>query len=276
MATIAGQLSPESARIAEVSMIGAIAQWCECMHGQNPLLKSIEFLVTAVEAEIGAVSRFSRDSRSLGRVVAFDRAAPDVRGGRIEKSYARQLMGVYFDVARPGSLWSRSMLEEVPAPDLADFHTARHLREMAVIPLDSNPQFIDILELHFSEKLRPLQQHVLSTLAPVLSRTWQNRAQGLFTEALLRQMPRADRTCTAPILSTENPAKLSRAEFRVGLLLGRGLTPELIREDLGIRESTLRSHLGNLYAKTDSANLSELVFRLTSADPYRQPTARHA
>ena len=257
-------------------MIGAIAQWCECMHGKDPLLKSIEVLVLGLEAEIGALTRFSRDGGNLGRLVAVDRSPVDVRGGRIDRSFVRQAMGPYFEAAKPGSLWMKSMLDEEASADLADFHSARQLREMAIIPLDSNPRFIDTFELHFSEKLRPYQQHVLNTLAPVLTRTWQNRAQGLFTEALLRQAPKPAMLSGIPILSTENPARLSRAEFRVCLLLSRGMTVEQVKADLLIQDSTLRTHLGNLYAKTGCSSLSELVFRLASVAPFNPTVARSA
>lgn len=258
----------ESSQIAEIGMIGAVAQWCECLHGSHPLLKSLTSLANGLDAEIIALVRYGRGGDAAGRTVAWDRAALDVRGGRLDCGFARSLLAPYFDAARPGSLWFRSMSEEGKSPDLVDFHAARQLRELVVIPLESNARFIDTIEVHFDTRLRAHQQIMLNALGPVLARTWQNRAQGLFTESLLRLAPTPVAVRLAPILSIENPARLSRAEYRVGLMLSRGLSVDHVKAELGIRDSTLRTHLGNLYAKTGASNLSELVYRLTSGAPF--------
>lgn len=266
----------ESCLVAEVSLIGAVAQWCECLHGRDPLLKSLEILAMGLNAEIVALVRYARGSGSAGRTVAWDRGGPDVRGGRLQCGFAHSLMGPYFDAARPGSLWFRSMVEADLSPELTEFHAARQLRELAIIPLESNARFIDMIELHFHDKLRGHQQLILNSLAPVLARTWQNRAQGLFTESLLRLAPPPPQTDMTPILSVENPARLSRAEYRVSLMLSRGMSIDQVMEELRIRESTLRTHLGNLYAKTGCTNLCDLVFRLTSAAPFGAAPQRPA
>ncbi|MEZ5796210.1 MAG: LuxR C-terminal-related transcriptional regulator [Paracoccaceae bacterium] len=202
-----------------------------------------------------------------GRIILWDRGSTLGRGCRMEHGFTRSLMGPYFDAAHPGSLWSRTMSEDDPSPDLVDFHSARQLREMVIIPLESNARFIDTLELHFPYRLRNFQQLILNSLAPVLARTWQKRAQGLFTEALLKHSRSAPERISTPILSDENPARLSRAEYRVCLMLSRGMSVDQVKEELRIRESTLRSHLSNLYAKTRSASLSELIYRLMAAPP---------
>ncbi len=273
MITFGNSLSEGSGSIhvAETGMIGAVAQWCECLHGRDPLLKSLQMLVSGLGAEIVAVVRYARGATTAGRTVASDRAARDVRGGRLDCGFAKSLMAPYFDAARPGSLWFRSMVEDDRTSALAEFHAARQLRELVVIPLESNARFIDTIEVHFDDLLRGHQQMILNSLGPILARTWQNRAQGLFTEALLRHAPTPLTTSHAPILSIENPAGLSRAEYRVCLMLSRGLSVDHVKAELCIRESTLRTHLGNLYAKTCSSNLSELIYRLTSGTPFSTP-----
>lgn len=266
----------DSSLIAEVGLIGAVAQWCECLHGRDPLLRSLEVLGQGLSAEIVALARYSLDGRRAVRSVTWDRSGTEPRGGPADKGYAQALIGPYFEAARPGSLWFRSMIDISASSELAEFHNSRHLRELAVIPLETNGRSIDTFELHFHDRLRNHQQVILNSLAPVLTRTWRNRAEGLFTEALLRSAPSADTTDTAPILSVENPARLSRAEYRVSLLLSRGMSIQQVKEELGIRESTLRSHLSNLYAKTNCSNLSEFVFCLASPAPKGTEPARQA
>lgn len=251
--------------LAEVGLIGAVAQWCECLHGRDPLLRSLEVLGTGLNAEIVALARYPNDGRSAVRSVIWDRNGPD-RGGDARRCFARALIGPYFQAARPGSLWFRSTVETSESSEVADFHATRQLRELAVIPLQAGNRYIDTFEMHFSNRLRSQQQVVLTSLAPVLARTWRNRAEGLFTEALLRVAPAPDRVELGRILSAENPARLSRAEYRVSLLLSRGLSVQEVQTELHIRESTMRSHLSSLYAKTNCANLSELIFRLASPE----------
>lgn len=261
--------------IAEVGLIGAVAQWCECLHGRDPLLYSLEALGLGLTAEIVTLARYTQDGRSSARAVVWDRWGAAREGGRVDRGFARALIGPYFAAARPGSLWFRSTVETSVGNEVADFHAAHHLRELAVIPLEVGGRFNDMVEMHFTDRLRPKQQVILNSLAPVLARTWRNRAEGLFTEALLRIAP-ADRAEAGPILSVENPARLSRAEYRVSLLLSRGLSLQEIKAELRIRDSTLRSHLSNLYAKTNCSNLRELVFCLAASLPARVEATRRA
>jgi DNA-binding CsgD family transcriptional regulator len=265
----------ETRLIGEVGLIGAVAQWCECLHGRDPLLKSLENLAFGLGADIVALVRYARDGSGSSRVVIWDMTAVNDGARRAERGFARSLMGLYFEAARPGSLWFRSMVESGKAADLEEFHLSRHLRELAIVPLEVVPRFIDTIEFRFRDRLRNHQPLILNSLAPVLARTWHNRAQGLFTEAILRLAPAPAATCVAPILSVENPARLSRAEYRVSLLLSHGMSIKEVQSELRISESTLRSHLGNLCAKTNCANLSELIFRLKSASPNRSSPHRN-
>ena len=66
------------------------------------------------------------------------------------------------------------------------------------------------------------------------------------------------------ILGISNPAKLSRAEFRVCLLLSRGLSIKGVTDELSLSEATVRSHLRSIYSKTEASGLPELVYRLLS------------
>lgn len=256
-------------RAIEAGMIGAVAQWCECLHGADPLLKALEVLGKSIEAEAVLLSRHSRTLGAKARVLAWDRQPKTVLGGRLERSYAASVLGAYFDKARPGSLWFKTMVEDNLGSDLIAFHSNRHLRELVVVPLEAKERSVDFLEIHLAEKPRNYQQAVLNMLAPMLARTWHNRASGLFTESLLRMTVRPHQVVDGvPILSADNPAGLSRAEYRVCLLLSRGKTMDELKSELGIGKSTLRTHLSHLYAKTGSSNAGELIYRLVAAEPF--------
>ena len=86
----------------------------------------------------------------------------------------------------------------------------------------------------------------------------------MLTEAILRRKA-AEATVedkSQSILSHENPARLSRAEFRLCLMFSRGYSNEAAQDELAISESTLRTHLRHIYQKTGVGSHSELLYRL--------------
>lgn len=68
------------------------------------------------------------------------------------------------------------------------------------------------------------------------------------------------------ILTSGNPAGLSKAEYRVCSLLVRGFGAKAISGSLGVSESTVRSHLRSIYSKTNTHGQRELMFRLLGAN----------
>ncbi|TNC63599.1 helix-turn-helix transcriptional regulator [Rubellimicrobium roseum] len=68
-----------------------------------------------------------------------------------------------------------------------------------------------------------------------------------------------------PLLSVSNPARLSRAEFRVCVLLSKGLNTSSVCSELSISISTLRTHLRNIFAKTKVTSMAELLCLLPLA-----------
>ena len=266
--------SPGQERAIEAGMIGAVAQWCECLHGTNPLRMALRYLTDSIGAEAVILARYPRDAGASARALVHDRARSGCRIP-LEQSFAGDLLGDYLDKAKRGSTWYRSMQDEDVPQAVASALARRNLVEMVVIPLEISDRWVDTLELHFTEKLRQYQQAVLTTLGDTLSRTWHNRARGMFTETLLKSAAKqAAPLIGSPILSADNPARLSRSEYRVCLLLRHGQSPDQMLAELGIKESTLRTHLSNLYAKTGARNLAELTFQLVSELPFELAGAR--
>lgn len=81
------------------------------------------------------------------------------------------------------------------------------------------------------------------------------------------QPPRAGVPGSAPVLSDSNPVRLSRAEFRLCHLLSTGLGLKSVQAELGITDSTFRTHLRNVYDKTGTRSEAELVALLREAAP---------
>jgi DNA-binding NarL/FixJ family response regulator len=132
-----------------------------------------------------------------------------------------------------------------------------------VITLAVEEKWVDYLEFHFGTEVAGSTQAIMNMLAETLSRTWLRRSPGLFSENLLaRSAASRAKDLREPILSPANPARLSRAEFRVCLLLSRGLNTKAVCEELEIGAATLKAHLRNIFAKTKTTCLAELIFQL--------------
>jgi DNA-binding CsgD family transcriptional regulator len=267
--------SVSSHRAGEIGMIGAIAQWCECLQGRAPLEKAIEMLAQSAGVEAIALTRAARDHDGEVNSLFFDYPGKGERADPLDRSYAKNVLGAYFRQPKPGSVWFKTLTEIEADPRLERFHRRRHLTELAVIPLSVEEKATMFLELHFSVHRGSGQHALINMCAPTLAETWSRRKAGLMTELILkRNRPNPTPVAIAPILSADNPAGLSRAEFRVCMLLSAGLSTKRVRAQLGISESTLRTHLRSVYAKTETCNQSELLFLLLSAKPNREYQTR--
>ncbi|SLN73345.1 Bacterial regulatory proteins, luxR family [Roseovarius albus] len=252
-------------RVVEAGMIGAIAHWCEFLHGKSSYIDALERITVGLDAEAVVLSRVLREDPHRNKILQFDQRRGYSRTTSLTRSYAYSILGRYFDKPKPGSIWFKSMLEHEADPSLEEFQRRRNLVDLAIIPLSVDDKTIDFAEIHFADTLKFELRALLNMVASTLVWTWKNRAPGLMAESFSKSVHRCSEPDVAtPILSMSNPAKLSRAEYRVCLFLSRGQVFEQIQSELNISASTLRSHLRNIYAKTDTHSQSELLYRLLS------------
>jgi len=252
-------------RVAEFGLIGAIANWCECLQGATTIRGALKYLLLAVDAEAISLARISRDRNGETLSINVDRLAVHSNLPRLHRSYAAGVLGKYIHCPKTGSIWLYSMVDDDLDPALGEFHHRRSLSELAVVTLATSEKSIDFFELHFSQKLNHDSHAMLNLTVPTLVETWKNRKPGLLTEAALGRMQVQRRTPNvATILSCDNPARLSRAEFRLCVFLSRGYSNESARRELGISDSTLRTHLRSVYQKTGASSLPELLYQLLS------------
>lgn len=262
----------DGVRANELCLISSVAAWCESLQGNAPLIGSLESLAVGIGAEAVAMARVPVDEFAESRSIAFDRLNKRSPLPRLEKSYARVILGAYVSRPRAASIWFKSMVEQSPDPSLNEFHARRKMSELAVIPLEVGDKCVDFLEIHFLGPIDPERHVILNMIASTLSQTWRSRRLGLMTDTLLsRKKPDRGSGQSCAILDYTNPAKLSRAEFRVCLLLGKGFSVAHIGEELKVTEPTLRSHLRNIYLKTETGSLSELLFKLLSTSRAPDP-----
>lgn len=248
----------------DVRLIKAIALWCGFLQGAKPALEALRTISEATEAEAVTLVRMPHGGTGKTQSVSFDARKPTLGMPRIEKSFSGMVLGNYARSAEPGTVWLRSIIaNEADVLALDDLQRRRGWNELAIVPLSQSSKSMDLLELHFAGDSTRWHNLSLNMMAGTLAETWATRKPGLLTEAFLQRSVReAQPEGIHPLLSYENPARLSRAEFRVCLLLGQGLSNERITAELGISLATLRTHLRNIYAKTGSDGHSELLYKL--------------
>lgn len=265
-------------------VIEAIADWCEALHGGLSLQDAFAHLVCGLGAEAGMLVRTHLNDFRPTRIAIHD-CRPDAGAHQLKATFADGHFGPHLTKPRTATVWLGSAHEGEagadPAPALGEWQAARRMKEFAVLVLSGGPITRDHIELHFRE---PLSRHIQASVGavlPTMARTWATRQVGLITRTVinerLSQGLQRPGTTNAPLLSISNPASLSRAEFRVCLLLSRGLSVLGVSAELSLSDATVRSHLRSIYAKTESSGLAELVFLLLGSHrPSNEPEARWA
>ncbi len=236
--------------------------WQDVAEGRAPALEALSKLCSAVDADAAALTRYDPKHTLAGKVTAFDRRPEGAFVPKLKKSFALAVLGSYAGKARKGTVWTSSAVEDLQ-PELREFQIRRDFRELIVIPLEGLRLGNDYLELHFHYELSTSRLVALETLAPELSQSWSYRNLGSFFERSLSKR-RFSEEPGGPVLSSDNPAGLSRTEYRVCLLLSIGQSNESITTNMSISSATLRTHLRNIYQKVGVENKPELIYQLLS------------
>jgi DNA-binding CsgD family transcriptional regulator len=238
-----------------------LADWLEATQGRMDFDTAFARLVSAVGADAGCIVRRPAATGRSFLISCHDRArSSTVRP--LEASFAADCLGDAFRNAEAGRLWTfRNDPGAIRGSGYVEWSAARGFRDMIVLVLAGSGGVRDHVELHFAEDAGPDTLATLAAFLPSMARAWAARRIGLVSSLTSR------RTAPPPLppaqaLSAANPFRLSRAEFRICVLLSRGHSVASLIEETGLCEATIRSHLRTVYAKTGCASLAELVFRL--------------
>ena len=258
----------------DLRVLDAIASWCGGLHGSMPLPDALKSLAKGFDADAAVISRDTRNDGRCRVAASFDEwADPEFQ---LHRSFAEEVLGPFYNKVRVSTLWLLSHREAngdfEDSDALRQWKRERGVADIAVIALGAGANQTDYLELHFAEELSRDDELAIEALLPTLVRSWSGRMAGLVTQAQVderilraRQAAREPlKDADAPILGFSNPAKLSRAEFRVCMLLSRGLSVKGVIDELGLSEATVRSHLRSIYAKTDTSGHADLLYRILS------------
>lgn len=138
-----------------------------------------------------------------------------------------------------------------PAGTILDVDVARQIK--TVIVLESNERLCDMLVLVRADSTWS------SVIAQELALIWARRSKGQIAGVL---GARFGTDQSGAILSPKNPYSLTPKETQVCYRLADGLKPKDIAEQLGCSMPTVRTHLRNIYAKTELDGMIPVVHRL--------------
>lgn len=249
----------------------ALINFIQWSQGAVVLDAALDTIVDAFGADCGVVSRVWLNKGS-DRVAA----RADSNGQNSKRplflSFTNEVLGPFRNKPKRASVFS--YLEEGKDPAemsslVLDWVSHRKLHDILFICLDNKGHELDFLELHFCRSSERDYRVGVEAIAEELSEIYQNRRPGLITEALSRQSLVKLKKKTnenALIMSTDNPAGLTRAEWRVCVLISRGLSSQSIGEELGIGPATVRTHLKHIYSKTAHDSFHNLARRLVSLE----------
>lgn len=273
----------DNQEIDSPNVIHAIIRWYGSLDGKLSLQDSLAELVVGLGAEVGVILRTQMADLNPASIAVCDNAKNVVMGQPLRRTFADAYFGATIRHAQAPSIWQASahIDDATGDPSLCEWQAARGLKEFVALILASGPKTRDHIELHFRNPLSAKTETLLQVMLPDMARAWANRKVGLITRTILNHRSNDPWGFRHPkkanILGADNPLQLSRAEFRVCLLLSMGLVVQALAKELSLSEPTIRTHLRNIYAKSECGSLAELVFQLvTNQSPPERPSVRLA
>ena len=250
--------------------LDTLLEFVKWSQGQLPLEAALDVLRKYLGADAICLARRERSKVGVRAVQIVDRNS-DPRKPRLTQSFALEMMGAHLDSLKPGAtlLLSDDVLDRFERdPALDVWMLKRGITEIGAICIGSKDGIRDIVEFHFTGQAPAFWQVEADRIGRTLADVFLGRRAGLIDQLLLknsRNLPRNRNTVTTGvILSPDNPAGLTRSEWRVCMLIAHGLSRDAIAKELGVTNNTLRSHLRNIYTKTGHETFHDLARRLVT------------
>lgn len=246
---------------------GIVADWTQALIAKGDLGEVLERVMQLLKADAAVISRLSTEGNTTRYV---ERCY--VQTGKVwstpPRSYVKTVIGENLPTAIRGSIWKlsdRRSCDYTKVPSV-DSEFPEQLMEIIMSPMEVHKGHADIFELHYCH--RPTQHDLdfAIMLIGTLSSGWHRRVSGFVVKRLTQNrkyicLNNNDQD-DIPILDVENPAGLSRCEFRICSLLQEGMTVNVIAKTLSIAPVTVRTHLSSAFSKTGTCNQVGLLYEL--------------
>ena len=250
--------------------------WTESLHGALPLRDALASVSAATAAASAMIYRWCVRTRRARIVATFTR---DARDGvePLQKPFGPDLIPVELHRARAGTVWRLEDARDDPARDAGLFRIQKDKRfaDIVAIPLGQVGDQVDVLELCLDRSAASHLLVALADFARLLTFAWNRRPRGRIAQ-LLSVTPQGNRplrttnaTPQTP-LSVGNPWRLTPTEMRICHLIQQGHDPANLTALVGVADSTIRTHLRSIYAKSGVSGQVGLLRRLLSEADVRR------
>lgn len=243
---------------------GLLNDWHAAISGNAPLGDVIDVLTRLLSARNISFYRY-KDDRAI-------HIAASARQGEV--SGPEKSMGTltkYLRATRtasivPGTILTLSELRQeagfAQSDAAAEWDARKNILDVALVVLADQPGQLDVFEIMYDAVPVTSPEVPVTLLAMALAEAWTLRAPGLITRIILsntRSRASVTQAAASSILSSNNPCGLSRAEQRVCQLLVTGKKAKDIGETLRLSVPTVRTHLRNIYSKTQTGGQVDLI-----------------
>lgn len=256
---------PAPAPLTEATIL-----WTECLHGTGDLRAAIASLLRCARAGSAVLIRANTQS-GKHRILSSHDCKAAAGAYPLTHPLGLDLITIPAQRARAGSLWflhdpSRAEADRLD-PEQQRWLAQRGIAEVVLVVLGQNAGSVDLLEFHLLRRIDRRDQDQLEALAQAIAFAWNRRPAGRIAR-LMTNAPAITRRLetnpppTSTALSSANPWQLTATELRICNLIRDGLTATDIVSAFDIAESTVRSHLRNIYAKAGVSGQVGLVHKL--------------
>jgi len=258
--------------VAELSVTGILrfAQWSQGSGDLDPALSCIAELFGAVRCSLVLV--WLNDMH--GEIVGSAEVADSEITPRHIDIFSPKVLGVDIRNIGPGDIRFLSRMSQLPfrlSGGVDKQLSESGIEDLSFICIGRGANSVDILELQYEVRPSASRRRVVEWIVPKLLRAYQMGKSSRVERELSEREKEVSRTEIVQtslrkrlILHLDNPADLTRAEWKVCELASRGLSAKSIAYELNVSGNTVRTHLRNIYAKTDLNGFYELVYTLVT------------
>lgn len=252
---------PEAVPVPHDVFSDVFLSFVKWSQGQSDLERALTFAMKAFGAEAVCLSRRERDTSSYKSVQIIDTCRDHARP-KLDRAFMQVAFpGISGHLKKGASILVSDVISNSSRDDdLSVWMMRRKISDIGVICLGSSNGTADFLEFHLSSVETWAQR--APVIGAMLAEIYAGRRVGLIARQLMADCSGDEKSEKELILAPDNPAKLTKSEWRLCVLIGSGLSRDRVVEELCITKNTVRTHLRNIYAKTGCDSFHELALRL--------------
>lgn len=262
-------------QVAELSVTGVLrfAQWSQGSGELEPALDCVMELFGADRCALIRIDPDQMKSELICAVSSNSAVRPSGGVGNFE-AFASRILGS--DVRRhsEGNVRFLSRMSQLPfrlRGGVDQELSLYGIEDIAFICIETSKRGVVLLEVQYQVRPTRTGRQIVDWIVPKLLRAYRPGKGRRIDEdlaAIEEETRQRQSDATNPsgphILEADNPNGLTRCEWKVCELASRGLSAKSIAYELGVTGNTVRTHLRNIYAKTEVAGYHELVYALVS------------